>query len=357
MTDLLALTAELVDIPSVSHNEAAITDHVARVLQPATWLEVTRVGHTLVARTDLGRPQRLVLGGHVDTVPPNGNERARVEGDVLWGLGSADMKAGVAVLLELALSVPSPAVDVTYVFYECEEVQSYFNGVERLFDERPDLLQGDAAVLAEPTGGAVEAGCQGTMYLDVAMTGTRAHAARGWKGRNAIHRLGPVLDVLSAYEGRRVVIDGCEYREGLQAVGVTGGIATNVVPDSAVLTLNHRFAPDRTPAEAAEHVRSVVGPVVDRFEVLDSSPGAPPSLDHPLLSALLGLTGQAPRAKLGWTDVARFATRGIPATNFGPGDPGLAHMAEERVTRSEIHHAFHVLRSLLQGTHVPGQSS
>lgn len=346
MGDLLALTAELVDIPSVSHHEAAISDHVAGLLAPARWLEVTRVGHTLVARTQLGRSERLVLGGHLDTVPPNGNERARVDGDALWGLGSADMKAGVAVLVELARSVPTPAVDVTYVFYECEEVESHFNGVERLFRERPDLLQADAAVLAEPTDGGVEAGCQGTMYVEVAMAGTRSHAARGWKGRNAIHRLAPVLDTLSSYEGRRVVIDGCEFREGLQAVGITGGVATNVVPDLAVLTLNHRFAPDRTPAEAEAHVRSVVGSV-DRFEVLDASPAAAPSLGHPLLRALLDLTGQAPRAKLGWTDVARFASRGIPATNFGPGDPGLAHTADERVTGGDIERAYRVLRSLL----------
>jgi succinyl-diaminopimelate desuccinylase len=347
MADLLDLTAELVDIPSVSHHEAAISDHVAGLLAPVSWLELTRVGHNLVASTRLGRSQRLVLAGHLDTVPPNGNERARVDGDVLWGLGAADMKGGVAVLVELARSVPDPAVDITYVFYECEEVESRFNGLERLFQERPDLLEADAAVLAEPTAGRVEAGCQGTMYVEVAMAGTRAHAARGWKGRNAIHRLAPVLDTLSAYEGRRIVIDGCEFREGLQAVKVAGGIADNVVPDLAVLTLNHRFAPDRTAEQAEAHVRGVVGPVA-RFEVVDCSPAAAPSLGHPLLRALLDLTGETPRAKLGWTDVARFAARGIPATNFGPGDPTVAHSADERVARSDIGSAYRVLRSLLQ---------
>jgi succinyl-diaminopimelate desuccinylase len=347
MTDLLDLTSELVDIPSVSHHEAAISDHVAGLLAPVSWLDLTRVGHNVVARTRLGRSERLVLAGHLDTVPPNGNERARVDGDVLWGLGAADMKGGVAVLVELARSVPAPAVDVTYVFYECEEVESRFNGLERLFQERPDLLEADAAVLAEPTAGRVEAGCQGTMRVEVTMAGTRAHAARGWKGRNAIHRLAPVLGTLSAYEGRRVVLDGCEFREGLQAVRVAGGVAGNVVPDLAVLTLNHRFAPDRAPEEAEAHVREVVGPV-DGFEVADCSPAAAPSLGHPLLRALLDLTGEAPRAKLGWTDVARFATRGIPATNFGPGDPNLAHCAGERVTRADVGHAYGVLHSLLQ---------
>ena len=347
MADLLDLTAELVDIPSVSHQEATISNYIAELLAPASWLELTRTGHNLVARTRLDRSERLVLAGHLDTVPPNGNERARVDGDVLWGLGAADMKGGLAVLVELARSVPAPTVDVTYVLYECEEVESRFNGVERLFREHPDLLEADAAVLVEPTAGRVEAGCQGTMCIEVAMAGTRAHAARGWRGRNAIHRLAPVLGILSAYEGRRVVLDGCEFREGLQAVEVTGGVATNVVPDLAVLSLNHRFAPDRTPEKAEAHVREVIGPV-DRFEVVECSPAAAPTLSHPLLGVLLALTGAAPRAKLGWTDVARFAARGIPATNFGPGDPSLAHSADERVTRSDIEHAYRVLRSLLQ---------
>ncbi len=354
VTDLLALTAALVDIPSVSHNERAITDHIESLLVPVPWLEVTRVGENLVARTSFGRPARLVLAGHTDTVPPNGNDRARVDGDVCWGLGAADMKAGVAVLLELAATVSEPAVDVTYVFYECEEVDSRFNGLERLFHERPDLVRGDAAVLAEPTGARIEAGCQGTMRAEAILTGERAHSARPWLGRNAIHRLAPVLARLGAYEGRRVTLDGCEFREALQAVLVQGGVAPNVVPDRVVLTLNHRFAPDRTLQEAEAHVRSVVGEV-DGFEVVDAAPAAPPALGHPLLTALAQSTGEPPRAKLGWTDVARFAARGVPATNFGPGDPNLAHAAGERVERDELEAVHRALRVLLEGSHArPG---
>ena len=347
MTDLLALTAALVDIPSVSHHERAITDHLHGVLDGVPWLEVTRVGENLVARTHLGRRQRLLLAGHTDTVPPNGNERARVEGDVLWGLGAADMKGGVAVLAELASTVAEPAIDVTYVFYECEEVASRHNGVERLFRERPDLLSADAAVLAEPTGAAVEAGCQGTLRVEVSCSGERAHTARAWLGRNAIHRLAPVLGALAAYEGRQVVIDGCRFREGLQAVGVAGGVATNVVPDAAVLTLNHRFAPDRSPAEAEAHVAETIGPV-DGLRVVDMAPAAPPALAHPLLARLLTSSGGPPRAKLGWTDVARFAARGVPATNFGPGDPNLAHAAGERVTRADLEICYATLKELLE---------
>ncbi|MEA2685566.1 MAG: succinyl-diaminopimelate desuccinylase [Actinomycetota bacterium] len=345
-TDLLELTAELVDIPSVSHNERAITDHLASVLAGAPWLEVTRVGDNLVARTLLGRTQRLLIGGHTDTVPANGNERPRIEGDVLWGLGSCDMKSGLAVMLELALTVPEPGIDVTYVFYECEEIDSRYNGVERLFRERPDLVVADAALLAEPTGAMVEAGCQGTMRAVVTQKGVRAHSARPWLGVNAIHRLGPVLNAVAAFGGRKVEMDGCVFLEALSAVGIEGGVAGNVVPDRATVVLNHRFAPDRTPEEAEASLRAIVGEV-DEFEVVDFAVAAPPGLGHPLLKALVDASGGPPRAKLGWTDVARFAARGVPATNFGPGDPNVAHAADERVTRADLEKVHSVLKSLL----------
>jgi len=347
VTDLLAFTAELVDIPSVSHHERAIADHIEQVLRAVAWLEVDRLGDNVVARTALGRSQRLVLAGHIDTVPVNGNDRARIDGDVLHGLGSCDMKSGVAVVAELARTVSAPAVDVTYVFYECEEVEARFNGINRLFADRPDLVSGDAAILAEPTGARVEAGCQGTMRIEVTVGGERAHTARAWLGRNAIHRLGEVLSRVSAYEPRRVTVDGCEFREGLQAVRVEGGVAGNVVPDRAVVWLNHRFAPDRTAEEAMAHVRAVVGEV-DGFELVDVAPPAAPALGHPLLAALVTRTGQAPRAKLGWTDVARFAAHGVPATNFGPGDPNLAHTAGEHVTRADLEAVHTALGELLE---------
>jgi succinyl-diaminopimelate desuccinylase len=347
VTDLLELTASLVDIPSVSHDERAITDHIEAILRAVPWLTVERVADTLVARTEQGRSQRLVLAGHTDTVPANDNARARVDGDVLHGLGSCDMKSGVAVLLELARTVAEPAVDVTYVFYECEEVEARFNGINRLFATRPELVACDLAVLAEPTGAVVEAGCQGTMRVEVTFAGERAHTARAWLGRNAIHRLGALLTRAADYVARRVVIDGCEFREGLQAVRVEGGVAGNVVPDRACVTLNHRFAPDRTPKEAEAHVRAVVGEC-DGFEVVDMAPPAAPALTHPLLAALLARTREPPRAKLGWTDVGRFAEHGVPATNFGPGDPTVAHTAHEHVTRADIETVHLVLRGLLE---------
>jgi succinyl-diaminopimelate desuccinylase len=352
VTDLLELCAELVDIPSVSHHERAITDHLEIVLRAVPWLRLHRVDNNLVARTELGRPQRLVIAGHTDTVPANDNGRARVDGDTLWGLGAADMKAGVAVALELARTVSEPALDVTYVFYECEEVEARHNGLKKLLASRPDVLAGDAAILGEPTNGRVEAGCQGTLRLGVTFAGRRAHTARPWMGRNAIHRLGDALRRVSAYEGRRPVLNGCEFREALQAVRVEGGVAGNVVPDRAVLTVNHRFAPDRTGPEALGHVREVLGGAVDEaggdlVELVDLAEGAPPRLDHPLLAALVNATGQPPLAKLGWTDVAFFSSGGIPAANFGPGDPALAHAPDERVERSQLEAVHAGLRRLL----------
>ena len=354
MTDLLALTAELVDIPSVSHDEAAIADHLVDALAGAPWLTVSRVGDNVVARTELGRPHRLVLAGHTDTVPANGNERARVEGDVLHGLGACDMKGGLAVFLELARTVAEPAVDVTYVFYVCEEVEGAHNGLRHLFAERPDLVAGDAAILGEPTEGVVEAGCQGSLRLEVTLRGARAHTARPWKGRNAIHRLGPVLDRAAAFEGRHVVLDGCTFAEALSAVRVEGGVAGNVVPDRAVVHLNHRYAPDRRAPEAVAAVRRALGDAVDEsrgdaVELVDAADGAAPDLASPLLARLVAAAGGTPRAKLGWTDVAFFAARGIPAANYGPGDPNLAHAAGERVERRELEAVEAGLRSLLTG--------
>jgi len=352
--DLLASTAELVDIPSVSHHESAIADHVEALLRAVPWLEVERLGHNVVARTVLGRPSRLVLAGHLDTVPPNGNERARVDGDVLWGLGAADMKGGCSVILELARTVADPSCDVTYVLYECEEVEARHNGLRRLLAERPELVAADAAVLCEPTGAVVEAGCQGTLRIAVTMAGERAHTARPWAGTNAIHRLGPLLDRVAAYEGRRPVLDGCEFAEALSAVRVEGGVAGNVVPDSATVQLNHRYAPDRDVTEAMAHLRDYLAPVVDEaagdgVDLVDFADGAAPGLAHPLLSGLVTGTGGPARAKLGWTDVAFFTARGIPATNFGPGDPQVAHMAGERVDRAQLESVFTALGAVLAG--------
>jgi succinyl-diaminopimelate desuccinylase len=341
VTDLLALTAELVDIPSVSHEEAALADHVEAGLRKVGHLNVDRFGDTVLARTSLGRSRRLLLAGHLDTVPPFGEGGHHLDGDTLSGLGAVDMKGGLAVLFDLARSIPEPAVDASFLFYTCEEVERRFNGLNSLLAEEPGLLAADAAVLAEPTGGLVEAGCQGTMKVEVRVTGRRAHTARPWAGINAIHRLGPVLRALETYTARRVVIDGCEYIEAFQAVGVRGGVAGNVVPDEAVITINLRFAPDRDLDGAEAEIRRLLGDAIDEaggddLVVVDAVAGALPGLDHPLLSGLVGATGKDPRAKLGWTDVATLSAAGIPSANFGPGDPLLAHTPDEHVSGAEL---------------------
>jgi len=352
VTDLLAATAALVGIPSLSHHEKAMADLVESSLRGCDWLTVDRVEDNVVARTTLGRAQRLVVAGHLDTVPANGNEVPRVEGDTLWGLGAADMKGALAVMLDLAVVTTDPSVDLTWCFYATEEVGRAESGLQVLWTEHPELLAGDAAVLGEPTGAVIEAGCQGTMRVRIALRGVRAHTARPFAGRNAIHRLAPILSAVAGWEGRTVVLDGCEYVEQLQVVEVTGGVAGNVVPDAASMTINHRFAPDRTGAEAEAALRQLVGAEVDEsdgdsWEVIDSADGAPPSLDHPLLAALVARTGAAPRAKVGWTDVASFWEHGVPAANFGPGDPLLAHHPDERVTRDQLERVREVLAALV----------
>ncbi|MDQ2678487.1 MAG: succinyl-diaminopimelate desuccinylase [Actinomycetota bacterium] len=345
------MAAELVAIRSESHDEGRIADRLEAELRTAPWLTVDRLGDNVVARTTLGRSSRLVLAGHTDTVPANGNATPRIEGDVLWGLGSADMKAGLAVMLELARQHADPAVDVTYVFYAREEVAAVHSGLGELFDQRPDLLEGDVAVLGEPTDGEIEAGCQGSLRFRLTLQGARAHLARAWMGRNAIHRLAPILSAIDADEPRRPVLLGCEFHESLQVVKVDGGVAGNVVPDLVELEIGHRFAPDRSSDEAEAHVRDLLTPLLedgDTLELLDVAPAAFPALEHPCVVALVDRNGLGIRGKLGWTDVARFAERGIPAVNLGPGQSTLAHTAEERVERDSLVRTYAALDDLLR---------
>lgn len=351
--DLLALSAALVDVPSESHHEARLCDLLERRLAArAPSLDCMRVANNLIVRTDLGRERRVVLGGHLDTVPANGNEQARIEGDVLHGLGSADMKGSLAVLLALAeqlhaapTSGPGAAQhDVTLAFYEGEEVADEFNGLRKVFEERARLLDADFAVLLEPTDGWVEAGCQGFLIVRAEFDGERAHTARPWMGVNAIHRASSVLSRVAAHESDVVVVDGLEFRESLQAVRIEGGVMGkhNVVPDACALVLNRRFAPAYTAEEAFEQVSALVDGA-DRVEVLQAQPAAAPNLADPLVDEFVRGLGLPVRPKLGWTDVARFASRGVPAVNFGAGDPTIAHTAGEHVTRESVERCYEVL--------------
>ena len=351
--DVVGLTEQLVNIESVSRHERRIADAVEAALASYPHIEVTRLGNTVVARTDLGCGDRVVIAGHLDTVPLNDNLPVRNDGTHLHGLGSCDMKGGDAVILRLAATVPEPNRDVTFVLYEAEEIESEHNGLLLVSRDRPDLLEADFAILMEPSNAGVEAGCQGSLHAEVTTTGERAHSARSWRGSNAIHRAGGVLDRLARYEPRRPVIDGLRYHEGLNAVGIRGGVAGNVVPDQCVVSVNHRFAPDRSPQQAVDFVRSFFDGY--HVRVTDVAAGALPGLHVPAAAAFVAAVGGRVEPKFGWTDVARFTALGIPAVNYGPGDPTFAHKQDERVPIAELYACERVLRTWLGGPEPGGR--
>ncbi len=325
--DLVSLFRQVVDIESVSGNEVGLADVVEAALRGLPHLRVVRDGDTVVAFTELGRAERVVIAGHLDTVPVAGNLPSRLEGELVYGRGTADMKGGVAVALACAAQLHEPNRDITWIFYDHEEVTAAENSLTRLAAEHPEWLAGDFAVLMEPTSGQVEGGCQGTLRFTLTTTGVAAHSARAWLGHNAIHDAADVLARLLRYEPRQVDVEGLTYREGLNAVAITGGIAGNVIPDACTVTVNFRFAPDRDEAEALAHCRQVF----EGYELvfIDFALGARPGLDRPIAKEFLAAVGGRARAKFGWTDVARFSALGVPAVNFGPADPGKAHADDE----------------------------
>jgi succinyl-diaminopimelate desuccinylase len=343
--DVVTLTQQLVDIESVSHHEQEIADAVEAALSTLPHLTVTRRGHTVVARTDLGLGERVVIAGHLDTVPLNDNLPSRLEDGILHGLGSCDMKGGDAVMLKLAADVTAPNRDLTFIFYEAEEVDSVHNGLRKLTVSDPDLVEADFAILMEPSNAAIEAGCQGTMRIDVRTSGERAHSARSWKGVNAIHLAGPILARLNDYVAREPEIDGLTYHEGLNATGIRGGVAGNVIPDECVVEVNFRFAPDRSEADAEAFVRDFF----DGYDVTvtDMAAGALPGLDRPAAKAFVDAVGGDAKPKFGWTDVAQFTKLGIPAVNFGPGDPMFAHKQDEHVPTEHIERCERTLKEWL----------
>ncbi|GAA5028624.1 succinyl-diaminopimelate desuccinylase [Microbacterium fluvii] len=343
------LTRTICDIPSVSDDETTLADAIFDAVSACAHLEVFRQGDTIVARTQLGRPARVAIAGHIDTVPINGNVPTRdieIDGEsYLWGRGTVDMKAGVAVQLKLAAELADPRLDITWLWYDHEEVDSARNGLTLLAATRPDLFAADFAILGEPSNGEVEGGCNGTLRAFVRTHGVRAHSARAWIGENAIHKAAPVLRRLADYRPRTVTVDGLDYREGLNAVAISGGIAGNVIPDACEVEVNYRFAPSRDAAEAEQHVRDVFEGF--EVEVVDVAEGARPGLDAPLAQEFVAAVGATPQPKYGWTDVARFSAMGVPAVNYGPGDPHLAHHDEERVPLAQIEAVEHGLRAWL----------
>nr|WP_240901710.1 succinyl-diaminopimelate desuccinylase [Arthrobacter silviterrae] len=338
--DVALLTAAVMDIESVSGNEAALADAVESALRGLGRLEVTRNGDAVVARTMLGRAERIILAGHLDTVPlptvagSRGTVPVSWDGKVLYGRGATDMKGGVAVQLAIAATVPEPSKDITFIFYDNEEVAAVKSGLGRLARENRELLDADFGILLEPTNGTVEGGCNGTIRFEATTSGLAAHSARAWMGENAIHKAAPILARLAEYEPATVTVDGLDYRESLNAVKIHGGTAGNVIPDQCVVEINYRFAPDKSPAQAEAHVRELLS----GFELVctDSSAGARPGLNAPAAASFVAAVGREPLPKYGWTDVARLSEMGIPAVNFGPGDPLLAHSDNEHVDADAI---------------------
>ncbi|MHA7862598.1 succinyl-diaminopimelate desuccinylase [Tessaracoccus sp. Y36] len=338
VSDLARLLQEIMDVESVSGNERELADLVERRLGRLPHLTVFRDDDCVVARTTLGRAERVVVAGHLDTVPVAGNLPSRriehADGDRIWGRGACDMKGGVAVMLHLAETLTAPNRDITWIFYDHEEVEATRNGLGRLARNRPDLIEGDFAILMEPTSAHIEGGCQGTIRVELSTTGTAAHSARSWMGHNAIHDLAPALQTLAEYRGEEIEVEGLVYREGLNAVAVSGGMASNVIPPRATLTINYRYAPDKSGDEAL----ALLGRWFTGYEmkVTDLSPAARPGLTLPLAREFVDAIGEPAGPKYGWTDVARFSALGVPAVNYGPGDPAYAHRDDEFCPVSDL---------------------
>jgi succinyl-diaminopimelate desuccinylase len=335
-TDVVTLTAALCDIESVSGAEKRIADAIEAALRRLPYLQVTRDGHAVIARTNLARSERVVLAGHLDTVPLTDppNLPARIDGENLVGRGSCDMKGGVAVQLRLAALLPEPNRDVTYLFYDCEEIENERNGLARVGRNHPELLQADFAVLLEPTDGVIEGGCNGTLRLEVTAKGKAAHSARPWNGHNAIHEAMTILGRLVAYEPQTIDVDGLSYREALSAVGIRGGTAGNVIPDECVVTVNYRFAPNKSGAQALAHVSELFEGY--GVKLTDTAEGARPGLDLNAAKAFVDALAVPVHAKEGWTDVARFSELTIPAVNYGPGNPNWAHQDQEHCPLTQL---------------------
>lgn len=348
--DVVTLTEQLCNVASVSGDEQRLADAIEHALAACNHLVVIRSGNTVVARTQLGRARRVILAGHIDTVPINANvpvERRTVNGqELLWGRGTVDMKGGVAVLLKLAATITEPNVDVTYMFYDNEEVAAELNGLKRLADEHPQLFHADLAILGEPSNAGIEGGCNGNLRVNLTFTGKRAHSARNWMGVNAIEKAAATLQLVRDYQAETIEVDGLDYRESLSVVGIAGGVAGNVIPDECVVQVNYRFAPSRSASEAEVLLRELFVDA-DAFTVDDAVDGARPGLNTDVVRELIAVMQVTPKPKYGWTDVARFSALGVPAINLGPGDPSLAHADDEQVPVAQILTVFEGLSAWL----------
>jgi succinyl-diaminopimelate desuccinylase len=329
--DLASRTLQLVDVPSESRSEVALVELVRDLVPgPAHYDD----GEVLLYGSG-----PVVLAGHLDTIPAQGNIPGRIADGAVHGLGASDMKAGVAVMIELARA----GVPGRYLFFTREEVPVAESPLPALFDSGlVDDVQ--LAVVLEPTDCILHGGCLGNIQARVTFRGESAHSARPWTGVNAIHELIRGLQGLAELEPLDVELDGLTFREVVSAVRIEGGIAANVVPASASVELNFRYAPGRTREEAEARLRSLVP--AGALDVLSNSPSAPPALMNPLAVRLRELVPEiAP--KQAWTPVAQFAERGIDAINYGPGATAYAHKQDEQVPVASLDRCFETLRTFL----------
>jgi succinyl-diaminopimelate desuccinylase len=346
---LAARTLELVDIPSESLHEERIRAHVRALVPAGLEAETELEDAALYAPPRRPGAPFVVLAGHYDTVPAQGNLPGRIEGGAVHGLGSTDMKGGLAVALEvvrdLAAIGPGP-FDVGLLLFGKEELPQQHNPLPALLEGSSLAHETALALVLEPTDGAVHAGCLGSMNARLRFRGTSGHSARPWLAENAIERAVEGLAPIVSHERREVVVGGLTFWEVMSVTRLEAGIADNVIPDTAVAHLNFRYAPDRTAAEAEEHVRALV-PNGAELEILGDAPPGAVATDSPLVTALLeaGATGIEP--KQAWTNVADFTAIGIDAVNFGPGHPALAHRRDEHVRIDALVHAYETLRRFL----------
>ncbi len=344
-------TLELVDIPSESRHEAAIRERL-RALVPEPYAE-TYAGDEVFLWTRDRRPETplLVLAGHYDTVPAQGNVPGRIEAGAVHGLGASDMKGGVAVALELVrelASIDPGPVDVALLLFGREELPPAFDPLPALFDGCALAREADLAILLEPTDLEVQAGCVGNLSARVTFHGRSGHSARPWLADNALHRAIDGLAPVAAHTRREAVVEGLPFFEVVSVTRLESGVADNVVPGSAEATLNLRYPPDRTTDEAEELVRSLV-PTDATVEIIGNSPPGAVSVDAPLVQALRA-TGDFPVApKQAWTNVADFTQRGIPAVNFGPGATRYAHAQDELVEIGSLERVYEALRRVALG--------
>jgi succinyl-diaminopimelate desuccinylase len=347
--DIAQLLLVLLDIPSESRSEQAI----AEVVAAAVPLPLThRHEETLLFETPRrdGRPF-VLLAGHLDTVPAQGNIPGRIEEGVVHGLGASDMKGGLAVMIELARRLAdgaTPELDVGFLFFPREELAVEHSPLPALFEAAPRVLEAGLVIVLEPTDNTIQAGCLGNLNARVVVRGEAAHSARPWLGRNAIDLALEKFRPFAAVPPLDVDVEGLLFREVLSLTQIHGGIAQNVIPDRVEATLNFRYAPTRTPAQAEARLRELAGDA--ELEIVSNSPAAHVAAWTPLVERLRAAGEFAVEPKQAWTPVAEFAAQGLDAVNLGPGATRYAHRVDEQVEIAALERTLDALLRFVTGS-------